>query len=358
MISNQILDFYDDKSKVVFQKIASQIPKELYQEKISDEVKPEDYAIRVLTKQGSMLNKYPVDSKLNTILSNLYFDQTHNQMPPDAQEIAAFHIKEACSKFGVTPSSSVQTLSQEKSSNFFDESSSPSFSKSFQKVAFDYTKDEDSSVYALPKFKKYAMPDEKYLRKAERYFEENYKAFAPEIRVEYSENLIKRASDLKAEVKSDVIKKYASKTYSKKTAQNLKSREPLCKEASHVRVLKKMHSFIEKTAAFDFAKALHEFDKKTGLDKYYDVKIKDPYLSVLDHEVITKEASFKYIEKTSGISLSSKDLKHAFEKKASVVKEYFGQAMADELRNKGIETFEALPDDTKHILARIAIGAV
>ena len=358
MISNQVLDFYDDKSKVVFQKIASQIPKELYQEKISDEVAPENYALRVLTKHGTILNKYPVDSKLNATLSDLYFSETHNQIHPQAQEIAAFHIKEACIRFGVPTSAPVEKLAKQKSSNFFDEAASTSFSKSFQKVAFDYSKTDKDSVYALPKFKKYAMPDEKYLRKAERYFEENYKGFDPETRVEYSENLIKRASELQADVKSEVIKKYASKKYSKKVAQHLKSREPLCKEASHVRVLKKMHTFIEKTAAFDFAKALHEFDKKTGLEKYYDVKIKDPYLSVLDHEVITKEASFKYLEKTSGISLTSKDLKGAFEKKAAVVTEYFGKAMSDGLLNKGIEEFEALPDDTKDILAKIAIGAV
>jgi hypothetical protein len=94
------------------------------------------------------------------------------------------------------------------------------------------------------------------------------------------------------------------------------------------------------------------------MEKYYDIKIKDPYMSVLDHEVITKEASYKFFEKTSGIIVSGKDLKSAFHKKASVIKEYFGQSLSDGLINKGIEGFEALPDDTKCIIAKIAIGSV
>jgi hypothetical protein len=357
MISNQILDFYDDKSKSVFQKIAGQIPKDLYQEKISEEINPENYAIRVLTKQGSLVNKFPVDSKLNTTLSNLYFSETHNQMHPAAQQVAAYHIKEACAKFGIKPSSTVESTAKSCETNFFDESQKHSFVGSFDKVAFDYSRDE-SMAYALPTEKKYAIPNETYLKKAERYFEENYRGFEPEQRLEFCENIVKQAGVLKTEVKSDLIKKYASSKYSKKLTQNLKSREPLCKEASHLKVLKKMHGFIEKTAAVDFAKALHEFDKKTGMTKYYDTKIKDPYLSVLDFEDMSKEATFKYVEKTSGKILKYNDLKSSLEKKASKIAEHFGQQLADGLKNNGIDAFEALPNDTKDIIAKIAIGAI
>lgn len=352
MISNQILDFYDDKKKSVFEKIASLIPKDLYEQNISDNIDPENYALRVLTKHGSILCKFPVDSILNTTLSNLYFSETHNQIPPQAQSITAHFIKEACAKFGVKAADQVIKLAAPAVTNFFDESKS--FTKKFQKVAFDSTRD-DSVAYALPGLKKYAMPDETYLRKAERYFEENYRQFEPTTRVEYSENLIKRAADLGVETKAEIIKKYASKQYSKKVSQHLKAREPLCKEASHLNVLKKMHGFIEKTAAFEFAQALHEFDKKTGMERYYDSRIKDPFLSVLDIDI---KPDFSYIEKNSGLKLDAKSLKSSFEKNAQKIEEHFGKALVDGLNNNGIEAFEALPDDTKDILAKIAIGHI
>jgi hypothetical protein len=364
MISNQVLDFHDDQPKTIFKKIASKIPQEV----LAKELTPKDaeagqYGIVLLTKEGSALSKFPISNEADTAVSALYFEETRDRMPYEAQRIAASFIKQACDKFKIAPPEAITKLASDRyKHNRYDEAEH-TFATQFEKkasVLYDKSRPEvkDQHFYALPSLKKYAMPNADYLKKAEAYFEENHRLFTLQDKIEYSLNTVARAEELGVQVENEKIHKYASSKYGRDISSALKAREPFCKTAVQKNVLKKMASFVQKTPPREFAEALHLFDKKAGLDRFYDSRIQDPYLAILDGKPLEKFAGYSYKEEYTGHSLSKKELEKAFEKKSQKIADHYGKSLADGLKKEGIAAFEALPDDAKDIVAKIAVGAI
>lgn len=365
MLANQVLDFHDDKPRSILKKIAHKIPADFLTKSFTKVAsQAQSHAIEIITKQGSALQKFPTTSPADTLLSNLYFEETHTRMPAEAQKICASFLKVASLSQGVPVPAVVETLSLPKTpdTNKYDEARG-SFMAAFEKKASATfvprpQAEEGKTVYALPTLKKYAMPDVSYVQKAEEYFEKHASIMDPETRKEFGENLSRRAKELGHTLSKEAALKFSSNTYVRDPKEALAIRDSLVKVATHRRVLKKMASFVDKTQPKEFVDAIFLFDKKAGLQKYYGKNLQDPYLHLLQGAPISKTASYKYKEEYTGQFLTGQDLTRAFEKKASKIKEYFGESLADGLKKHGIEAFEALPKDTKSIIGQIAVGAI
>lgn len=109
-IGGLVLDIYDDVNFHVLRE-SGQIEK-VGSLEISDPAKLEDledrkFGVVFITKQGSMVRKYPVHDYQHTVLANLYFDQTNEKVSHEARVKAATQIKNASYLFGVKPFESV-----------------------------------------------------------------------------------------------------------------------------------------------------------------------------------------------------------------------------------------------------------
>ena len=113
-LESKIIDIFDDVNlKDTLTKVASKLPGDLTQVDLPTIEERNGYddthfALSVITKTANRLNKFPINSRLNTALSNEYFDLNHHKLPSEAQKTAATYIKLACERYGVKPSESVK----------------------------------------------------------------------------------------------------------------------------------------------------------------------------------------------------------------------------------------------------------
>lgn len=355
-----VLDLFDDCTlDQTLRKIACNLSNDIKREELptaSERDSLEDYqfALTLITKTASKLNKFPINDKVNTAFSNEYFELNNHKLPIEAQKIAAVYIGKACDKFGIDAHNSVKVagMNYEPRTNIFVESLLRPQDSRLIKMASPAAKISEN-YYALGT--KYAMPDETYLRKAEQYFEKHAKKLSPNERHEFATNVSKRSSELGIKIASVAISKYAGSNYNPDLESHLKLRQKLLDDASpYIPALRKLASFQSTTGPETFAKVLHEIDKKAGLNKYYDSSLCDPYASTFGS--MSKTAGYAY--ESDGIYLTGDDIEKVARDKYDVLKNYFGHTLADGLKKEGTAAFEALPTDAKDIIARISNGEI
>lgn len=353
-LENYSLDLFDDSEfDKTLQKIASNLSSEVQQEELPtindrDRLEDDQFALTLITKAASKINKFPIQDRVNTAFSNEYFELNHSKLPLDAQKIAAVFIRKSCEQFDITPHQSVKTASAnfDPRTNIYVESSQrqSNMEKSATTISSNY--------YALGT--KYAMPDEEYVRKAEQYFDKYAAKLTPEDRHEFATNVSNRSAELGVKIASANISRYSGSNYNPDMEAHLRLRERLLDEASpYVPALRKLASYKGTTEPVVFAKVLHEIDKKAGLDKHYDRALIDPFASTFANE---KVAGYAYSK--DGIFIEADGIKKMASDKYEVLKNYFGHTLADGLKKEGFAAFEALPTDAKDIVARIASGEI
>lgn len=72
------------------------------------------FGVIFLTKKGEAIRKYPLNDLTNAVLSNVYFDLAHQQLPPEAKVAAATRIKAACGLMGVDCTPAVEKYAAEE----------------------------------------------------------------------------------------------------------------------------------------------------------------------------------------------------------------------------------------------------
>lgn len=354
-LANQVLDAYDDTSKVILRKVAA---KNGNINMISDDerslLSDDDFALTVITKKACKLNKFPIESHDSTWLSNEFFQETHNNLPWEAQHVAAHSIKLACERFGIKPTPAVEGLAKEASSNLFFEGD----------VATKNTKveEEDMGKYAQVQkicdnetFAQYTFGTTDNVKTGCEYFKTYSDKMPLELRHKYAAAIQRRAGDLGMTITDPAIRKYASSSYNAHLDAHLASRKDLLqiKEPMYTEGLNKLAAMRNQITPSEFAQVLHGFDKRAGLDKYYGGYLTNPYEATFA-SIVNPEL----VKVGSANSMTPDALKKMFIDKYSKVKEYFGSSIADSLKKEGSAAFEALPADAKEIISGIADGTL
>lgn len=370
-LDSAVIDIYDDVYlESTLEKCASKIPSNLREVEIPsiedrNDLDDTQFALSIFTKHAKKLNKFPIDSEINTALSNTYFDINHHKLPFEAQKVAATYIRKACQQYGIEPSESVKTASEETPlfPNIYieklnDKSGGPLIKESGVK------EDPNSNhFYALTKTagdrvvnRMYAMPSVVEVKKAETYFDKYAKQFNPEERHEFALNVVGRASELGTTIESKNLLKYAGALYSAELENHIETRKNIMDGNSQVQdALDKLASMQEKTDPKTFAKALHKLDKIAGLDKYYDRYLPDPFASTFSSGTTkTAEALFEI----DGLEINEGDVEKVANNNYATLKSYFGETLADGLKKEGTAAFVALPETTKEVIARILHGEI
>lgn len=359
-LSNQVLDVYDDVSKSHLRKLASinsNISVMTMEER--NQLPDDDFALSVITKKAAKLNKFPVEAHDNTWLSNQYFAETFNRLPKTAAEIAAYHIKKACERFEIEPTAPVKEMAKEASTNIYLEEDIPESAKVTKTEEVDLTKfaqvQQIGDNYTTAQ---YTMSTPAHVKIAAHYFDENYKKIPLEYRHKYAAAIQKRAKELGMKARKGKVCKYASDTYNAQLDAHLSMRRSILQAADpkFSEGLQKMAGMKEKMQPMEFAKLLHEFDKRAGLTKYYDSTLTDPYDATMAEAPANPWASYQF--KTASRTLSADEIVKVSHKKYAKIKEYFGSSVADSLKKEGIPIFDSLPMDVKETIVHIADGSL
>ena len=356
-LANQMLDAYDDVEKKELRKLAGLRPSCNYMSaEERSALRDGDFALSVITKKASKLNKFPVNTADNAWLSNHYFDVNSYKLPKEAAAIAAHHIKVACDRFKLEPTASVKSMAKTASSNLYYEGGDLPQMQKREEVdlsKFASVKDiSDNYTHA-----QYVMKTSAHVKVASKYFTDNLTKMPVDYRHKYASAIQRRARELGMPAEGGEVVKYASDHYSGQLEAHLRARASLVefKGGDLSETLSKLAAAKKEFTPPQFAQALHAFDKKAGLVQYYGGHIQNPYNATFAAEP-DPYAGMRF--KTAGASLSMDELKKLAMEKYARIKEYFGSHMADGFKSDPGSIFDSLPLDAKEIMVGIANGTL
>lgn len=350
-IANQVIDFYDDIDRTILKKIAGKNSNiNVLTEEEKNGLADDDFALNVITKQASKINKFPIDSRDSTWLSNEYFDETYGRLPKEAAATAAHNIKVACTIYGLKPSPMVEKIAQDSGSNIYYENKSPEK----QVIVEDLSKfAEVGQICGNETFAKYAFATMTDIENGTKYFSQYADKMPIEYRHKYAAALQKRAGELGTSIQG-TVEKYAGNAYGAHVDAHLASRRDLVQtNAKFAAALTKMASMKNDMTPIEFAELLHGFDKRAGLTKYYNGHLTNPY-----------EATFagiqnnKMLYKSASKNIMMGELGKMDDSHHKKIAEYLGKEVADGLKTDGDLIFDSLPKDAKEVIASILNGAL
>jgi hypothetical protein len=346
-----------------------------------------DHAFALVLVGGEKpLRKYACIDKAHTAVNAMYFLEKKASLPEKARTVAAENIVRACAHFQLVPPTPL--VKEAKSDKILIKSDGPIITTKRTKKAeltgtslmpidaptsraklasimgspyVELELEEDPFIGKVAEYDpgshvldpncKLASYD--HVSRAVRFFEENGKEMHPRIRHEVCVKIASRANKLGVPLDT-VIQKYGSLTYASpfefNTAVEMRKRVwgDLGNEAGPTMLDK----LIEKRASMEpsiFAEALSELDIATGVDRYWDEGLCDPWLTTFGK--IAQE-DWKWMQGND--YLNEEDLRRLVEEGQDVLTQKFGEDVAQGLRKNPIQIFSSLPLNSKIAISRMA----
>lgn len=307
-----------------------------------DELPDQAFAL-VMVDDGQKMRKFACVDPGHTALSTLYFHETYGKLPAEAIKVAAANLMAANEHFGLPISDTLRSLAteeQEKTAGVFVD-----ISGKHPMTAQEATVEEGD--YLLNG--RFPVQNYGHVKQAESHFLDSGNRMTPRDRHEYCTGLVKKAGAYGIEL-HPTIRKYGGPGYGADVEAFLGARREFLPEDAHP-VLEKLATAIPVTPPGDFAEALAEFDKATGLNHYYDQHVPDPWWTTFG-PAFDKVAEFVWNQGSEHVTGS--DLDDLAVNNTTLVKDQFGDDVADAFLADPVTTFNSLPDPHKIILARMA----
>lgn len=372
------IDFYDDAKHELMTKIS--MPQEMKDTNVTmltpeqhQSLSDSEFGLVVLTKRASVLRKFPVNDPGNAWLSAQYFAKTHEKLAFPARFVAAKFIKQACDAYGVSASQIVDAYSArveegEATSNTFVEGSESGWMlRKLAQRELEFNKTAAVEMNALAEMpgehfalvvrqgdgsiiRKYAMPDQHHVKLAAAYFEKYAMDLPSEYRHKFAVSVQNRAEELGVDIsEGDMLQKWSSTNWNRHVNAHLEQRKSLLPRNPSARdVLDKLAASLDETTPEDAAAALETFDQATGLTKYYDRGLTDPYASTMD------KAAEGWSAEVDGEIVTAADLKKVATSKK--IAGYLGETFARQFSEHPSEIFESLPTPEKVLIKQIISG--
>ena len=116
MQTGTIIDFYDDpmgsvlKTKVAHAQLPDYVRSAAFQTEEKLASLPDDAFALIMVDNGKAMRKFACVDKGNTALSTLYFMETKDKLPEEAQKIAAANLLGYCLAFGIDPPAQLEKI--------------------------------------------------------------------------------------------------------------------------------------------------------------------------------------------------------------------------------------------------------
>jgi hypothetical protein len=402
-----VFDFYDDPTGAVLKKFfptPEELPEavktaHILSEEEREVLRNEAYAL-VMVNEGRVLRKFACVDPGNTLLSALYFLEHRENLPEEAEKVAAANIFKACEEFGLpidplvkeaAKSSASRTRDPMKQPLVGDEADwaqrtnlvsirgggdtgrvgetvsnlktaganvSPVVDMLLDK-AVDVTGKEPkksikktaSAISALGG--KYSLDSYADVQMAVRYFEENYREMDPEDAHQYAVKTAARADQLGIEV-PETLARYGSTEYSPDVDAALALRRSMVdlEKQTLFTELQEKRAFIEPE---QFAELLTQADEAAGLNWFYG-HIPDPYFSTFGGNAKKEKLASWSWDSPTGQRVNAEQLKKLAVDGNVVLSKHFADEMVEGFSKNPVEVFDSMPAPQKEILANLALS--
>ena len=368
--ANQMIDAYDDIYCEKLVKLASVRPETyIMTAEEKSRLHDDDYALCFITKEAQKISKFPIDSHDNAWLSNQYFPDTYHKLTKAAAVTAAQNIKKACAHFGIAPMAEVEKVAslveREVTHNVSYEGDREDVSwlldlRGHEKTAAevmqpfaDVEKIGDNYTHA-----QYILPTQAHVKLAAKFFDEKHEKIPLTQRAKYACAVQRRARELGMTKVGGAVEKYAGDNYGAHLDGHLASRRAMLDGRPElVGELNKLAAAKKEFTPQQFAQVLHGFDKKAGLSQYYGGYLANPFMATFAG-LPDEGSSVRWMDKKGSRSLSTEEVRKLVNDSNTKIAEYFGSAMASELKKDPVSIFESLPNDAKEVLANIHDGLI
>lgn len=411
MHTGAIIDFYDDPQGLVLKEKlgADQVPNFIKEAQFLDESHrsrlPDDVFALVMLDRGAPMRKYACTDKGNTALSVIYLMENHHKLPEPAVKTAAANLLTACgwhqlkSPVGLKKLAFVGRLlniggsamhmgdvvsrgaqrharmgrGMPKVGDLAGSDIMPTQSTKEDKDTAGQEKTAALQPYVdvtgmepPPRLEKQAserfclvkegqgqFPIDTYgeVMEAQQWFNDYGDTLHPEDRREFCTKLASRADEIGLSV-IDRIRKYAGAGYAPdgEIKVGVSTRMQFWADDSPERDM--LQGLMDKYAEVSpdvFCQALRDFDEQHGLDHYWDTGIYDPWYTTYGME---KKAEWTFEHMSDRIT--EERLRQVAHASYPLIREKFGEELADSLKKNPTQIFDSLPLDAKRIIMRMA----
>ena len=333
------IDQYDDTENEFLKKIADA---GIILKKKEDihELPDKDFAVIIVKKRPH--RKYPICDKESTILSMLYFLKNMGELPDPIREAAGSRLKEAATKFNLSIPSKLEQFDVGtddyiiKKSDLVKEAS-----VSDDMFGLVYEKDGE-------KIRKFPMPDEHHVKKAEMYVDE-----APD---EYRDEL--RANIKKKKDEFDMLENKELNPNLKRDMSYRIKEIPGEKKKPYMNLTDKLED--GQVSPKEAIKVIEKLDKENGISPRKLTAQETIFDMPKKRKVANDFTSLFEKEKTADIHDDIRGVLNDDEMRSSLeikLKENFDKGMVEDLLSDSETIFESLPDPHKGIIKRI-VGEV
>lgn len=264
-----MIDLHNDDNLEILTKISQGegLPDFVKQADVSLLAKPSELPKEAFALESKRL--YPMFDKASVWLSSRYFTKSAQKIPEPTRTVVGNRLKKACGVFGIE-------WPKEKAGEVVKLAES------------DYALIEEHNG---KKILRYPINTKESAEASISKFSSEYTLYPPDWRRKTAERLLKKANGYGIKPgKKDFVNKYACQTKSLetiKTAMKLRSKYTTSGEFSRL-----YRDIIEKSAQEDpetLVGAIDVLDRSSGLARYWDHGISDPYLSVYKQAEEEKE---------------------------------------------------------------------
>lgn len=303
------------------------------------------FALNLITKTGSVIRKYPIQTPHDTALSVWYFTKVaEERLPEEIRKVAATFLKAACEAHGVSPTGMIHQWADAaiKDNSIVLANASTNVPVPRVKLAHD-----DYALITDSGQKKYPINTPNLVKTAAKYFRENWKQITPAWRHQMADNITKKAGALGVEVPvedAEILEKYASGRYSNILHVAINERKNALQHDDVA--VQTLDALFEKRASMEpakFAQSLETFDQMYGLNEYWDSTIIDPYQSTFGGIKVEKPIYVLgrpvYRDKIAALATDEKVLKH-----------HFNADFVEQFRAAPIEVFQKLATPDQELM--------
>lgn len=345
MWNTKVLDINDDNGELLKTLIDwDSLPEQLKTASISSPLYDDGYALSIQNGEYK-LNKFACNTPENTALSLIYFLNHYDKLTDDQIKTAAVNLVNSANEFNLYIPEELKRLAEELKSH-----RSGSEVRTRSKFKTQDTLDgaeENAGIKLATIMDHYPVETYEQVEMAKQYFSRYLTEFEPQERHKFASELKERMSLLKIASTKD-LDSYAGTDYGDVDTHLIKRKDYLPEEEKNT-----IDLFIEKRAYVSpecFAEALLDFDQFTGLNKYWDRGIKDPYYTTFAKTAEKKEWRYKT---DTGAYISEGSLERLAQE-TQILRNGFSKHFADLFMARPKETFEKAPENVKKVLVRLA----
>jgi len=349
------LDFYDDMGGILKSAVSdsSDLPDFVKTASSVGKDDPGNCFALVMIDDGKVLKKFATADKGNTWLSSLYFSMTKDNLPEEAQKTAAANLLVACEHYGIDAPTDLYDLSGDDppTSNVVD------VTNIMPAVKVAERQDVNYAIERADGSKSYPLDNAEQLAAANEYFSLNRGNFVPRERREFAVKVASVADRMGMPVDSS-IREYSGSDYSPVLEGHLSLRYQHLMDTEAAPELRSELMKIARSRSSEgpdaFADSLYSFDKKAGLDRFWDRTLSDPWYSTFG---MTKKA---YPEPKSARSFTvgadtvSGEALHRLATAKKEVADHFGMSFANAFLKDPEAMFSSMPMPQKRVLAHMA----